>query len=110
MKNIIFLFMLTLCSWALKAQVTETNEGGDIQQIINTLFQNVDVSQANTGFLVNKAIYFTNIHQQTLKMVKKESYLGRSPSDRAMHYNAFLPQAQHKKTFPLLSLTRGKMR
>jgi hypothetical protein len=31
MKNIIFLFMLTLCSWALKAQVTETNEGGDIQ-------------------------------------------------------------------------------
>jgi hypothetical protein len=54
--------MFTLCSWALKAQVTETNEGGDIQQTINTLFQNVDVSQANTGFLVNKAVYFANIH------------------------------------------------
>jgi hypothetical protein len=62
MKNIILLFMFTFCSWALKAQVTETNEGGDIQQTINTLFQNVDVSQANTGFLMNKSVYFTNIH------------------------------------------------
>jgi hypothetical protein len=31
---------------------------------------------------------------------------GRSPTGRAIRCNAFLPQAQHKKTFPLLSLTR----
>jgi hypothetical protein len=34
------------------------------------------------------------------------SGFGRSPTGRAMRYNAFLPQAQHKKTFSLLSLTQ----
>jgi hypothetical protein len=62
MKNRILFIILALTSLTLKAQVTETNEGGDIQQTINTLFQNVDVSQANTGFLLNKAVYFANIH------------------------------------------------
>ncbi len=46
----------------MTAQVTETTEGGDIEQTLNTLFQNVNLSQAPTGIFMNKAVYFANIH------------------------------------------------
>jgi hypothetical protein len=36
-------------------------------------------------------------------------YFGRFPTGRAIRCNAFLPQAQHKKPFPLLSLTQRQM-
>lgn len=64
MKNIFFVILLVLCSLPINAQVTETNEGNtDLQQSLNTLFQNVNVAQATTGFLINKAVYYTNIQK-----------------------------------------------
>jgi hypothetical protein len=63
MKNIVFFLVLMLGFGRVTAQVTETTEGGDIQQTLNTLFQNVNLSQAPTGIFMNKAIYFTNIHK-----------------------------------------------
>ena len=62
MKNIVFSLILLLGFGRMSAQVTETTEGGDIQQTLNTLFQNVNLSQAPTGIFMNKAVYFANIH------------------------------------------------
>lgn len=62
MKNIVFSLILLLGFGRMAAQVTETTEGGDIQQTLNTLFQNVSMQQATTGIFMNKAIYFANIH------------------------------------------------
>jgi hypothetical protein len=58
-KMLIFLTLL----WVgrVTAQVTETG-GGDVQQALNTVFQNVDMSQVPTGLLMSKSIYFINIH------------------------------------------------
>jgi hypothetical protein len=39
-------------------------------------------------------------------MKTKTLGFGRFPSGRAIRCNLFLPQAQHKKKFPLLSLTQ----
>ena len=62
MKNIVFSLILLLGFGRMSAQVTETTEGGDIEQTLNTLFQNVNLSQAPTGIFMNKAVYFANIH------------------------------------------------
>jgi hypothetical protein len=56
------LFLTLLWVGRVTAQVTEVTEGGDVQQTLNTLFQNVNLSQAPTGILMNKAVYFANIH------------------------------------------------
>ncbi len=62
MKKIL-IFLILLWVGRVAAQVTETTEGGDIQQTMNTLFQNVNTDNAPYGFLMNKAIYFDNIHK-----------------------------------------------
>jgi hypothetical protein len=62
MKAFQFFIVFLLYFSNVTAQVTDTKEGGDIQQAMNTLYQNVDMSKVPTGFLMRKSIYFTNIH------------------------------------------------
>ena len=62
MKKCAFFIVFLICFGRIAAQVTETTEGGDIQQSLNTLFQNVNTAQAPTGIFMNKAIYVANIH------------------------------------------------
>jgi hypothetical protein len=46
----------------VSAQVTQVTDGNTIEQTLSTLFQNVNMTQAPTGILMNKAVYFANIH------------------------------------------------
>jgi hypothetical protein len=62
MKIFQFFIVFLLSISQMTAQVTETTEGGDVQQAMNNIFQNVDMSQVPTGFLMSKSIYFTNVH------------------------------------------------
>jgi hypothetical protein len=62
MKQFKFFIFFLLFFGRINAQVTETTEGGDVQQTMNNIFQNVDMSQVPTGFLMSKSIYFTNVH------------------------------------------------
>jgi hypothetical protein len=62
MKIFQFFIVFLLSISQMTAQVTETTEGGDVQQAMKNIFQNVDMSQVPTGFLMSKSIYFTNVH------------------------------------------------
>ncbi len=57
------LFLTLLWVGRVTAQVTETTEGGDIQQTLNAMFQNVNTSTVPYGLLMSKSIYFDNIHK-----------------------------------------------
>ncbi len=80
MKNIVMILILMLGLSRVTAQVTETG-GGNIQQALNTVFQNVDMAQVPTGLLMSKSIYFTNIHD----------YDGTTLSDIPLSKNIKIP-------------------
>jgi hypothetical protein len=62
MKKSTFFFLFLLFLVRSSAQVTEVTEGNSIEQTLTTMFQNVNTAQAPTGILMNKAVYFANIH------------------------------------------------
>ena len=74
------IFLTLLWVGRVTAQVTETG-GGDVQQALNTVFQNVDMSQVPTGLLMSKSIYFTNVHD----------YNGTTLSDCPLSKNIKIP-------------------
>ena len=62
------IFLTLLWVGRVTAQVTETG-GGDVQQALNTVFQNVDMSQVPTGLLMSKSIYFTNVDNYCKRLI-----------------------------------------